>query len=60
MERLILSLTPEPLTVELAADTSSSRTISGVAVPWNTVARASSGPVKFLPGSLPTLSLIHI
>lgn len=29
------------------------RTIGGLAVPWNVVAMAESGKVKFLPGSLP-------
>ncbi len=41
--------------VELrAADSSRTRTIQGLAVPWNVDAVASTGPVRFLPGSLPT------
>jgi HK97 family phage prohead protease len=42
---------------EVLADsgtTGPSRTIQGVAVPYNTDANASTGPVRFLPGSLPT------
>lgn len=40
----------------LAAETGAtpSRTIQGVAVPYNVDANASTGPVRFLPGSLPT------
>ena len=49
---MILHLTAG-ITVE-AADGEGSRTISGVAVPWNTDAIVSTGQrVRFLPGSLP-------
>ena len=44
-------------TFQVLADTGPtgpSRTIQGVAVPYNTDANASTGPVRFLPGSLPT------
>lgn len=37
-----------------AADGTPTRTVSGVAVPYNVVANSMSGPVMFLPGSLPT------
>lgn len=47
-----------PITVKAteaaAEDLAPIRTISGVAVPYDTVAYASTGPVMFLPGSLPT------
>lgn len=54
MERLILTLSDNPVKVVLGPDDYDSRTITGVAVPWNVEAAASTGPVKFLPGSLPT------
>jgi len=41
------------VTVDAAADPTADRSITGLAVPWNVTAQASSGPVKFLPGSLP-------
>ena len=44
-------------TFQVLADsgtTGPTRTIQGVAVPYNTDANASTGPVRFLPGSLPT------
>lgn len=37
-----------------ASDGTPTRTVSGVAVPYNVVADSMSGPVMFLPGSLPT------
>lgn len=37
-----------------ASDGTPTRTVSGVAVPYNVVANSMSGPVMFLPGSLPT------
>lgn len=47
-----------PITVKAteaaAEDQAPTRTISGVAVPYDTVAYASTGPVMFLQGSLPT------
>lgn len=39
--------------VELAEQDGPTRTIQGLAVPWNVDAFASTGPVRFLPGSLP-------
>jgi HK97 family phage prohead protease len=49
---------PITITAEAAADgdtpSTSSRTIEGVAVPWDVTAAASTGPVMFLKGSLPT------
>lgn len=44
-------------TFQVLADTSTSgpsRTIQGIAVPYGVDANASTGPVRFLPGSLPT------
>lgn len=40
--------------VKAADGATPSRTLSGVAVPWDTVGNASTGPVKFLAGSIPT------
>lgn len=40
--------------VQLAEQTGPTRTIQGLAVPWGVDAVASTGPVRFLPGSLPT------
>lgn len=44
-----------PITVAAAAgpDGEPRRRIDGLAVPWNVTANASTGPVRFLPGSLP-------
>jgi len=43
-------------TFQVLADATSapSRTIQGIAVPYGVDANASTGPVRFLPGSLPT------
>jgi len=44
-----------PLTfASIGEENGPARTIGGLAVPWNVIANASTGPVKFLPGSLPT------
>lgn len=40
--------------VKAADGATPSRTLSGVAVPWDTVGNASTGPVKFLRDSIPT------
>jgi phage head maturation protease len=50
---------PITITAEAAADDTAeaaapARTIEGIAVPWDEVAHASTGPVMFLKGSLPT------
>lgn len=45
----------QPVSVVQAAEGDApSRTIMGLAVPWNVTAYASTGPVRFLPGSIPT------
>ena len=45
----------QPVQVVAAAEGEApSRTIMGLAVPWNVTAYASTGPVRFLPGSIPT------
>lgn len=45
----------QPVSVVQAAEGEApSRTIMGLAVPWNVTAYASTGPVRFLPGSIPT------
>ena len=44
----------QPLAVLASEGDTPSRTIQGVAVPYNVNADASTGPVRFLPGSLPT------
>ena len=49
----MIRMTAQLVTVDAAADPTADRTITGLAVPWNVTAQASSGPVKFLPGSLP-------
>lgn len=40
--------------IKAADGATPSRTLSGVAVPWDTVGNASTGPVMFLKNSLPT------
>ena len=40
--------------VKAAEGEASTRTIMGLAVPWDQTAYASTGPVRFLPGSIPT------
>jgi HK97 family phage prohead protease len=49
MPEPLLHLTAAPLTVTADLET---RTIRGLAVEWNVVGLASTGPVRFLPGSL--------
>lgn len=49
----MIRMTAQLVTVDAAADPTADRSITGLAVPWNVTAQASSGPVKFLPGSLP-------
>lgn len=41
------------LPADIRADATGSRTIEGLAVPYDTVAHASTGPVMFLAGALP-------
>ena len=49
----MIRMTAQLVTVDASADPTADRSITGLAVPWNVTAQASSGPVKFLPGSLP-------
>jgi len=49
----MIRMTAQLVTVDAASDPTADRSITGLAVPWNVTAQASSGPVKFLPGSLP-------
>ena len=51
--KLTIRASESSLTVA-AADGTPKREITGVAVPWNIPANASTGPVMFLEGSLPT------
>ena len=46
-------VSPITLVGASAAEQTGRRTIDGVAVPYNVPANASTGPVMFLPGSLP-------
>ena len=51
--KLTIRASQNSLTVA-GADGAPKREITGVAVPWNVPANASTGPVMFLEGSLPT------
>ena len=45
----------QPVTLDVTAEEGTPRrTLSGIAVPFNTTAQASTGSVRFLPGSLAT------
>jgi len=50
----IIRFTAQPIVVLAAEDDGTPRrTIQGIAVPWDVTASASTGKVRFLPGSLP-------
>jgi len=51
----IIRFTAQPIVVLAAEDDGTPRrTIQGIAVPWDVTASASTGKVRFLPGSLPS------
>lgn len=54
MIRLTAPITVTAEATDAAEPTAPARTIAGIAVPYDTVANASTGPVMFLAGSLPT------